>query len=104
MTDQRKSRPAADLVLIAGASLVAMAAAAASPPPSSASFSLPRQTVDSGGGAASSARFQIEASIGQADVGPVASSARFELRGGFQRAAESSEIEDQIFSDRLENN
>lgn len=90
------------LVLAAGAGLVAMAGAVAGPPPSSASFSLPRQSVDSGGGAASSARFQVEASIGQPDAGPVASSARFELRSGFQRAAEAGEKEDRVFSDRFE--
>lgn len=58
------------------------------PPPASASFELPRQSIAGGGGRASSASFQLEASIGQVLAGPPQGSASFSLNAGFRRISE----------------
>ncbi len=67
---------------------------------SSASYQISRQSVDGGGGTAGSASYEVSSSIGQADAGEPLSSASFELRGGFQRAAV---LPDALFADGFEN-
>jgi hypothetical protein len=57
----------------------------ASPQAQSASYALIRQTTDGGGGRIASAAFSVDATIGQPDAGPAATSATFTLRGGFHR-------------------
>lgn len=69
---------------------------------SSASFQIDRQSLDGGGGAAGSASYALNGSIGQPDSGPPMSSTSFQLRGGFQRAADTVRPE-QIFADGFEN-
>lgn len=56
---------------------------------SSASYQIPRHSIDAGGGQSSSAGFVLNTSIGQPDAAR-ASSASFELSGGFQRASGSA--------------
>ncbi len=68
---------------------------------SSASFELPRQSIDSGTAASGSAAFSLRGTLGQADVGELASSATFQLSGGFHRGG-SRPREDSLFSDRFE--
>jgi len=69
---------------------------------SSASYQIERQSLDGGGGAAASASYVLNGSIGQPDAGAPMSSTSFQLRGGFQRAVVSARPE-QIFADGFEN-
>jgi len=82
--------------------LPGLAAAALLDPPSSASFSLPRHSVDGGAGKANSASFVVQGTIGQADAGAMASSASFDVRGGFHRPTGAGESGDGLFADGFE--
>lgn len=73
----------------------------ASPQAQSASYTIPRQTMDSGGGRTSSATYGLEATIGQADAGTAMSSPTYALRGGFHRASVGAAA-DTLFRDGFE--
>ena len=73
-------------VLCLAVLLLALASATAGPP-SSASFQLPRQSLDAGAAAASSASFELSGAIGQPDANAPASGGNFTLSGGFHREA-----------------
>jgi hypothetical protein len=69
---------------------------------SSASYQIPRQTIDGGAQRSTSASYTLDATIGQPDAGPAMSSASYELRGGFHRAAATGPLPDPLFSDGFE--
>ena len=68
---------------------------------SSSSYQIPRQSIDSGAGRATSASYSLNGSIGQPDAGARMTSASFRLAGGFHRA-NTVEPGDNIFSDRFQ--
>ncbi|HRQ63481.1 MAG TPA: hypothetical protein PKZ76_01215 [Xanthomonadaceae bacterium] len=76
----------ATLLLIPGLALATVLT-----PPASESYSLPRHSVDGGAGQASSASYVVRGTMGQAEAGATASSASFEVRGGFHRSVGSSD-------------
>ncbi len=65
----------------------------ASPQAQSANHAVIRQTTDGGGGRIASATFSVDATIGQPDAGPTATSATFTLRGGFHRPSPATAAE-----------
>jgi hypothetical protein len=69
---------------------------------SSASYQIPRQTIDGGAQRSTSASYTLDATIGQPDAGAAMSSASYELRGGFHRAAATGPLPDPLFSDGFE--
>ena len=68
---------------------------------SSSSYQIPRQSIDSGAGRATSASYSLNGSIGQPDAGARMTSASFRLAGGFHRA-NTVEPGDDIFADRFQ--
>jgi hypothetical protein len=68
----------------------------------SASYGVPRQSIDAGGGRASSSSFVLHGTIGQPDAGTTASSASYALRGGFHRAGASAPPTDAVFANGFE--
>lgn len=69
---------------------------------SSASYQIPRQSIDGGGGRASSASYTLDGTIGQPDVGATMSSASYTVRGGFHLAAPTAPLPDPLFSNGFE--
>ena len=86
-------KPALPLILgpVTAAVLIVLAAvlspALAPAQSSSASYQVPRQSIDGGATRSSSASYVVEGTTGQPDAAPPATSARYQLRGGFHRAA-----------------
>lgn len=66
--------------------------------PGLAQQQLNKQTVDSGGGRSTSARYELTGTVGQPDAVPLLSSARYRLGGGFWTSLPS----DGIFADGFE--
>jgi hypothetical protein len=68
---------------------------------SSATYDIARSSIDAGGGAASSASYQLQGTVGQPDANPTATSPSYELTGGFQIADRGAQA-DPIFRDGFE--
>lgn len=68
----------------------------------SASYQIPRQSIDGGAGRANSATYTLEGVIGQPDAGTTMTSASYDLRGGFHRAAPPAPLPDAMFADGFE--
>lgn len=68
----------------------------------SANFELPRQTIDGGGGRATSSSYRLTGTIGQPDAGATLTSASFTLTGGFQRRRPPDAVSELVFSDSFE--
>lgn len=69
---------------------------------SSTSYQVPRQSIDGGAQRSASASYTLDATIGQPDAGPAMTSASYELRGGFHRAAATGPLPDPLFRDGFE--
>jgi hypothetical protein len=98
----RTAHPSQPVAARAGAAALIALIAGQAWAQSSASYQISRQSIDGGGGAASSAAYLLDGSIGQADAGAPATSASYQVRGGFQRAATGAAI-DTIFANGFEN-
>ena len=68
---------------------------------SSASFQIPRQSIDGGASHSSSASYGLVSSIGQPDAAR-ASSASFELNGGFLKPVTSGNQPENLFRNGFE--
>lgn len=88
--------------MLASAALVALAPAVTVAQSSSASYQIPRQSIDGGGGRATSASYTLHGTIGQPDAGPAMTSASYALRGGFLAAAPAAPLPDPLFSNGFE--
>lgn len=66
-------------------------------------YSIPRWTVDGGGGAASGGMFELRGTVGQPDVGS-ASGGIYAVNGGFWASQSIPVDSDGIFSDGFESN
>lgn len=86
----------------ASALVAALASGLALAQSSSASYQIPRQSIDGGGGRATSASYTLHGTIGQPDAGPTMTSASYTLRGGFHLAGASAPLPDALFSDGFE--
>lgn len=89
------------------AALIALGAVASLPMPAlaqsaSASYQIPRQSIDGGGGRATSASYTLHGTIGQPDAGATTTSASYTVRGGFHLAAPAAPLPDPLFSDGFE--
>jgi hypothetical protein len=69
---------------------------------SSASYAIPRQSIDAGGGRATSPSYVLHGTTGQPDAGTPLTSASFTLRGGFHLAAAGAPLPDPLFADGFE--
>lgn len=94
-------------VRLAAANCVALVALAAMLPSapalaqsSSASYQLPRQSIDGGNAQMASASYVVDGTIGQPDAAPAVTSAGYEVRGGFHRAAAA--LPDPVFANGFE--
>ncbi len=93
----RRSKPAAgDAVKrLLRCSLLALAALSL---PAAAQYTLPRWTIDNGGGTSSGARFTLRGTIAQPDAVRLLGATRFQLSGGFW-----AEVQDaRVFRDGFE--
>lgn len=88
--------------MLASAALAALAPAVTVAQSSSASYQIPRQSIDGGGGRATSTSYTLLGTIGQSDAGPTMTSASYTLRGGFHLAAAAAPLPDPLFSDGFE--
>lgn len=93
-------RVGAVLVVFGGAGLLSPVFAFAQS--ASATYQVPRQSIDNGGGRATSASFTLLVTVGQPDVGATMTSARYILRGGFLVAAPLTPVPDSVFLDGFE--
>lgn len=101
--EQRQSRGDRHVRCFAGWVLMAMATTATGQS-TSTSFAIPRQSIDGGSQRATSANFELNGSIGQADAGAVSISANFSIRGGFHRPVEpAGPPPDPLFANGFEN-
>lgn len=82
--------------------VVAVYTLAARAQSSSASFQIPRSGIDGGATQASSARFQLRATLAQADAAVPMSGPRFRLQGGFHRSSFDDASSDVVFADGFE--
>lgn len=69
---------------------------------SSPSFTVPRQSIDNGGGRSSGTALTLDGVIGQPDAAAAMSSASYTLRGGLLPSGESPERPDPLFNDGFE--
>lgn len=69
---------------------------------SSASFRIPRQSIDAGGGRATSASFALQGTAGQPDSGTASNPAFGNLRGGFQPPGAAQTAGDALFDNGFE--
>lgn len=68
----------------------------------SANFELSRQTIDGGGGRATSSGYRLTGTVGQPDAGETMISASFTLTGGFQRRLPPDARSELVFKDSFE--
>ncbi len=67
------------------------------------SYTITRQTNDSGGGEQVGAQFSMHGTIGQPDASSVVASANYQLSGGFWPGSVNQDLPDGLFSDGFEN-